>query len=142
MYMAVMIRRMLLAVRDPSHIDDRDYYGNKRLELAGGLMSLLFEDLFKRLNSDLKRQVRAAAAVQAARLRASRDRTRDRAGWRDRVDAHAAQRGCCEIGALRKCARGWLSVCRCSEEGRAPRARAGPGSADGCCICVREDACI
>ena len=32
----------------------RDYYGNKRLELAGSLLSLLFEDLFKRLNWELK----------------------------------------------------------------------------------------
>lgn len=47
-YIAVMIRRMLYAMLDPSFIDDRDYYGNKRLELAGGLLSLLFEDLFKR----------------------------------------------------------------------------------------------
>jgi DNA-directed RNA polymerase beta subunit len=41
----------------PSHgrLDDKDYYGNKRLELAGQLMALLFEDLFKRFNSDIKR---------------------------------------------------------------------------------------
>lgn len=45
---------------DESLIDDRDYYGNKRLELAGGQLSLLFEDLFKRLNTDLKRQVCAS----------------------------------------------------------------------------------
>jgi hypothetical protein len=38
-------------------IDLKDYYGNKRLELAGSLISLLFEDLFKRFNSDLKRQI-------------------------------------------------------------------------------------
>ncbi len=43
-----MMRRMLYAMLDPSFIDDRDYYGNKRLELAGGLLALLFEDLFKR----------------------------------------------------------------------------------------------
>lgn len=54
-YIAVMLRRMLCAVVDPSLIDDRDYYGNKRLELAGGLLALLFEDLFKRLNADLRR---------------------------------------------------------------------------------------
>ena len=57
--MAVMLRRMLAAIVDPSLIDDRDYYGNKRLELAGGLLALLFEDLFKRMNHELKRTVRA-----------------------------------------------------------------------------------
>eukprot|EP00798_Chlamydomonas_sp_ICE-L_P009475 gene9475-32467_t len=59
LYIAVIVRRMLIAVLDRSFVDDKDYYGNKRLELAGGLMSLLFEDLFKRLNSDLKRQADA-----------------------------------------------------------------------------------
>lgn len=39
---------------DSAFVDDRDYYGNKRLELAGGLLSLLFEDLFKRFNHELK----------------------------------------------------------------------------------------
>lgn len=56
-YLAVMVRRMLAAMLDPSLIDDRDYYGNKRLELAGGLLALLFEDLFKRMNAELKRTV-------------------------------------------------------------------------------------
>ncbi|KFM24286.1 DNA-directed RNA polymerase III subunit RPC2 [Auxenochlorella protothecoides] len=53
-YLAVMVRRMLCAMLDPGFVDDRDYYGNKRLELAGGLLALLFEDLFKKLNADLK----------------------------------------------------------------------------------------
>eukprot|EP00741_Cyanophora_paradoxa_P012669 tig00020614_g12240.t1 len=42
-------------MKDPTAIDDKDYYGNKRLELSGQLIALLFEDLFKRFNSDLKR---------------------------------------------------------------------------------------
>ena len=56
-YIALMMRRILNAVMDESFLDDRDYYGNKRLELAGGQLSLLFEDLLKRLNADLKKMV-------------------------------------------------------------------------------------
>eukprot|EP00605_Chrysophyceae_sp_TOSAG23-4_P001848 GSChrysophyteH1.ASY1.ANO1.2040.1 assembled CDS len=55
-YIAHIVRRVLMTVLDPTLLDDKDYYGNKRLELAGSLMSLLFEDLFKRFNSDIKRQ--------------------------------------------------------------------------------------
>ena len=54
LYMATMARRVLMTMHNPSMVDDRDYVGNKRLELAGQLMSLLFEDLFKKFNSDLK----------------------------------------------------------------------------------------
>ncbi len=56
-YIALMMRRTLNAVMDESFLDDRDYYGNKRLELAGGQLSLLFEDLLKRLNTDLRKMV-------------------------------------------------------------------------------------
>ena len=58
-YVAVMIRRILHATVDKSQVDDKDYYGNKRLELAGQLLALLFEDCFKRLNADLPRQADA-----------------------------------------------------------------------------------
>lgn len=48
--LALLLSRVLGHSRD-----GQDYYGNKRLELAGQLISLLFEDLFKRFNSELKR---------------------------------------------------------------------------------------
>ena len=54
LYVAFMVRRVLMANHDASLVDDRDYVGNKRLELAGQLLSLLFEDLFKKFNHDIK----------------------------------------------------------------------------------------
>uniref|UniRef100_A0ACD5V561 Uncharacterized protein n=1 Tax=Avena sativa TaxID=4498 RepID=A0ACD5V561_AVESA len=50
-YTAVMLRRMLDAILNSETLDDKDYVGNKRLELSGQLVSLLFEDLFKSMNS-------------------------------------------------------------------------------------------
>lgn len=35
----------------------KDYYGNKRIEMAGDLISLLFEDLFKMYNAKVKESV-------------------------------------------------------------------------------------
>mmetsp|Transcript_5007 Transcript_5007/g.17689 ORF Transcript_5007/g.17689 Transcript_5007/m.17689 type:complete len:983 (+) Transcript_5007:171-3119(+) len=54
-FIGYVTRKVLAAFIDRSLLDDKDYYGNKRLELAGQLLSLLFEDLFKRFNADLKR---------------------------------------------------------------------------------------
>ena len=54
LYIAHMARRVLMAKNNPKLIDDRDYVGNKRLELAGQLLSLLFEDLFKTYNAQIK----------------------------------------------------------------------------------------
>lgn len=55
-YVAQMVRRVILALEDSSWVDDRDYYGNKRLELAGQLIALLFEDLFKTFNTEFKKR--------------------------------------------------------------------------------------
>ncbi|KAF7118517.1 hypothetical protein CNMCM5793_008047 [Aspergillus hiratsukae] len=56
-YVAHMARRVLMAKNDPSLVDDRDYLGNKRLELAGQLLALLFEDLFKKFCFDIKMNI-------------------------------------------------------------------------------------
>lgn len=49
-----MVKRVIEAENSKAAIDDPDYYGNKRLELAGSLLALMFEDLFKRFNWELK----------------------------------------------------------------------------------------
>ncbi|KAM7200984.1 hypothetical protein V8F33_003650 [Rhypophila sp. PSN 637] len=56
-YIAMMVRRVLMASHNPKLVDDRDFVGNKRLELAGQLLSLLFEDLFKAFVSNLKMNI-------------------------------------------------------------------------------------
>eukprot|EP00474_Spongospora_subterranea_P000811 CRZ01269.1 hypothetical protein [Spongospora subterranea] len=58
-YVAFIIRRLISVSKDPKLVDDKDYYGNKRLELAGQLLSLLFEDLFKKFNFELSRHATA-----------------------------------------------------------------------------------
>ncbi|XP_031272883.1 DNA-directed RNA polymerase III subunit 2 [Pistacia vera] len=57
LYVAVMLRRMMEAMLNKDAMDDKDYVGNKRLELSGQLVSLLFEDLFKTMISEVKKTV-------------------------------------------------------------------------------------
>ena len=57
LYIAFMVRRVLMALTDPTQVDDRDYVGNKRLELAGQMLSLLFEDQFKIFNNNLMSRI-------------------------------------------------------------------------------------
>ena len=66
-YMALMIRRIIEASNDPSKLDDKDYYGNKRLELAGQLVSLLFEDQFKLFQFIFKKEIEKQLTRQAGR---------------------------------------------------------------------------
>ena len=54
LYLSLMVRRVIQAESDKTLLDDRDYYGNKRMELAGSLIELLFEDQFKRFNTEVR----------------------------------------------------------------------------------------
>lgn len=56
-FLCLMIRRVISAMHDPNLVDDRDYVGNKRLELAGQLISILFEDLFKTFSHQVKQLI-------------------------------------------------------------------------------------
>ncbi|AED95209.1 unnamed protein product [Arabidopsis thaliana] len=56
-YVGVMLRRMIEAMLNKDAMDDKDYVGNKRLELSGQLISLLFEDLFKTMLSEAIKNV-------------------------------------------------------------------------------------
>ncbi|KAL1547602.1 DNA-directed RNA polymerase III subunit 2 [Salvia divinorum] len=56
-YVAVMLRRMIEAILNKDTLDDKDYVGNKRVELSGQLLALLFEDLFKTMNESAHQQI-------------------------------------------------------------------------------------
>ncbi|CDW58831.1 DNA-directed RNA polymerase [Trichuris trichiura] len=52
-YVGLMVQRIIQAESGQCSYDDPDFYGNKQLELAGPLIAVLFEDLFRRLNKEL-----------------------------------------------------------------------------------------
>ncbi|KAL1233681.1 DNA-directed RNA polymerase II subunit [Trichinella spiralis] len=53
-FLGYMVHRLLLAAMGRRELDDRDHYGNKRLDLAGPLLAFLFRGLFKNLLKEVK----------------------------------------------------------------------------------------
>ncbi|KAI3811859.1 hypothetical protein L1987_21591 [Smallanthus sonchifolius] len=53
-YFGYIIHRLLLCALGRRAEDDRDHYGNKRLDLAGPLLGGLFRMLFRRLTRDVR----------------------------------------------------------------------------------------
>ncbi|MBA0831048.1 hypothetical protein Goarm_015538, partial [Gossypium armourianum] len=63
-----MLRRMMEATLNKHAMDDKDYMGNKHLELSGQLISLLFEDLFKQTIKKVGENIdKALAAISRSR---------------------------------------------------------------------------
>mmetsp|Transcript_30063 Transcript_30063/g.50528 ORF Transcript_30063/g.50528 Transcript_30063/m.50528 type:complete len:928 (-) Transcript_30063:324-3107(-) len=56
-FFGYIIHRLLLASLGRRDVDDRDHYGNKRLDLAGPLMGGLFRQLFKKVVKDVRREL-------------------------------------------------------------------------------------
>lgn len=57
-FLGYMIHRLLTVALQRRPIDDRDHYGNKRLDLAGPLLAGLFQQLFKKVKTDVKEQLK------------------------------------------------------------------------------------
>lgn len=53
-YLGYMVHRLLLGALGRRELDDRDHYGNKRLDLAGPLLAYLFRGLFRNLIKEVK----------------------------------------------------------------------------------------
>lgn len=53
----LMVRRLIFTQKNIITEEDKDFIGNKRFELAGQLLSILFEDSFKKFNWELKRSI-------------------------------------------------------------------------------------
>jgi DNA-directed RNA polymerase II subunit RPB2 len=49
-----MVHKLLLTALGRREVDDRDHYGNKRLDLAGPLMAFLFRGLFRNLIKEVR----------------------------------------------------------------------------------------
>lgn len=54
-FLAEIVRRIILTITGKQLPTDRDFYGNKRLECAGDMLALLFEDAFKKLNDRISK---------------------------------------------------------------------------------------
>jgi DNA-directed RNA polymerase II subunit RPB2 len=58
-----MVHRLLLAHLQRRDLDDRDHYGNKRMDLAGPLLASLFRQLFVKLAKDCRMALQKAPAM-------------------------------------------------------------------------------
>jgi DNA-directed RNA polymerase II subunit RPB2 len=57
-FVGYMVHRLLLAALERRPLDDRDHYGNKRLDLAGPLLQQLFLQLFRKVAKDTEGYLR------------------------------------------------------------------------------------
>ncbi|XP_039254275.1 DNA-directed RNA polymerase II subunit RPB2 [Styela clava] len=53
-FLGYIVNRLLVAALGRRELDDRDHYGNKRLDLAGPLLAFLFRGLFKMLMKEVR----------------------------------------------------------------------------------------
>ena len=56
-FLIVMVKKLFLVMKKPYYYDSKDFYGNKRVELVGDLLGILFDDLFGKVNKEFKKHI-------------------------------------------------------------------------------------
>lgn len=109
-FLGYMVHRLLLAALGRRELDDRDHYGNKRLDLAGPLLAFLFRGLFKNLLKELKiyaqkyidqgKEFNLELAIKTKIITDGLRYSLATGNWGDQRKAHQTRAGVSQVGKL------------------------------------------
>uniref|UniRef100_A0A7M5VCZ8 DNA-directed RNA polymerase n=1 Tax=Clytia hemisphaerica TaxID=252671 RepID=A0A7M5VCZ8_9CNID len=106
-FLGYMVHRILLAALGRRELDDRDHYGNKRLDLAGPLLAFLFRGLFKNLMKEVRlyaqkfidkgKDFRMDLAIKTKTITDGLRYSLATGNWGDQKKAHQARAGVSQV---------------------------------------------
>ncbi|ESN95719.1 hypothetical protein HELRODRAFT_102505 [Helobdella robusta] len=106
-FLGYMVHRLLLAALGRRAVDDRDHYGNKRLDLAGSLLAYLFRGLFRNLSKEIKlyaqkfinrgRDFNPELAIKTRTITDGLKYSLATGNWGDQKKAHQARAGVSQV---------------------------------------------
>ncbi|XP_065883503.1 DNA-directed RNA polymerase II subunit RPB2 [Dysidea avara] len=106
-FLGYMVHRLLQAALGHRELDDRDHYGNKRLDLAGPLLALLFRGLFKNLTKEVRmfaqkyidkgRDFNLELAIKTRMITDGLNYSLATGNWGDQRKAHQSRAGVSQV---------------------------------------------
>lgn len=106
-FLGYMVNRLMLAALGRREVDDRDHYGNKRLDLAGPLLAFLFRGLFKKLMGEVRlyaqkfidknRDFNVELAIKTRIITDGLKYSLATGNWGDQKKAHQARAGVSQV---------------------------------------------
>ena len=106
-FLGYMVHRLLLAALGRRELDDRDHYGNKRLDLAGPLLAYLFRALFKTLLKEIRvyaqkfidkgKYFNLGLAIQTRIITNGLRYSLATGNWGDQMKSHQARSGVSQV---------------------------------------------
>lgn len=108
-FLGYVVHRLLQTALRRREFDDRDHYGNKRLDLAGPLMAFLFRSFFNNLVKNIRRRLQENAnkgplthdnishAIDPAIIENELAYALATGNWGDRTKAHQTRAGVSQV---------------------------------------------